>query len=81
MSFRPRRKTAVKKTEYQNVYTAEFCDNRGISYGIKFQASLMIKGQKYHSLLYDTAREAALWVDKKLIEHKLEPRNILKAKA
>lgn len=68
------RSRIVEKTKYKYVSLVKFIDY-GKYESEKYRASNPItRGVSYHK----TMREAALWVDNKLIEAKKEPVNILK---
>lgn len=69
------KKGTYKKVEgYKNVSSYERVD--GV---IVYVGKVWISGQPYQSKHLLSSREAALWVDKKRIEHKLMPINILKS--
>lgn len=70
---------SYKKSElYKGVYSGSInkLSSGQKSSGIIFWAKIEVKGQQYYSKMYKTEREAALWYDKKRIEHGLEPINI-----
>jgi len=66
----------VKSEKYKYVYRVTGSGRTGQSE--YWKAYFTIKGQYHNSKLYTSEREAAIAVDRKLIEHGREPVNILK---
>ena len=68
-------------TEYKNIYEYSTCFNGQEESRTSFyRYHKVINGCKFFCHRFKTAREAALALDKKLIEHEMEPINILKRK-
>ena len=71
--------TVPKKTEFQQVYSYGISTN-GRPYVNLFRYQKVILGQTYMCSGFSTAREAAVALDKKLIDLNQEPINVLKRK-
>lgn len=65
-----------KNEEFKKVYDYADSDQEG---RIIYQGRLSIN-KKVYSKFFDTAREAAIHVDKILLQHQKEPVNVLKRK-
>lgn len=62
--------------EFENVYEYADSDKNG---EIVYQARISINKKEFKGM-YNTAREAAIFVDKILLQHQKEPVNVLKRK-
>jgi hypothetical protein len=64
-------------TKVESVVRPDRMSASGRVQAIKWKARV-VHDKKHYICFLDTEREAALWVDKKLIELGLPPKNILK---
>ena len=69
-----------KSKKYKGVYSQEIIKTSAgqAFWGLHFRSQIQIKGTLYHSKFYKTEREAAVWYDKTLIDHGMEPIHIFK---
>jgi len=65
-----------KNEEFKNVYEYADSDQEG---KIVYQANIQIN-KKAFKKMFNTAREAAIHIDKILLQHQKEPVNVLKRK-